>query len=227
MTPGSTAPRFLSVDDIQRLHAIAIQDQGGDPAVRDRSLLESAVAMPAQQFGGQYVHEDLPAMAAAYAFHICQNHPFVDGNKRAATAAMIAFLSDNGWSFDATADEAEPVILQLAVGQLDKPAFTNWARNHMREKPKMELREFFIAIKPEKFVEVVNVMPRDAPGNTLGQLKTTLNEVGDVIPILSLLIEQNTRAVRENDESLRLYTAGMITSLCALYRIAEDMGYEW
>jgi len=59
-------------------------------------------------------------MAAAYAFHICKNHPFVDGNKRAATAAMIAFLSDNGWSFDATADEAEPAILQLAVGSMDK-----------------------------------------------------------------------------------------------------------
>lgn len=58
--------------------------------MRDRSLLESAVGMPAQQFGGQYLHEDIPAMAAAYALHICMNHPFIDGNKRAATAAMIA-----------------------------------------------------------------------------------------------------------------------------------------
>ncbi len=48
---------------------------------------------------------------------------------------MIAFLSDNGWSFDATADEAEPAIVQLASGLMDKPAFTNWARNHMHEKP--------------------------------------------------------------------------------------------
>jgi death-on-curing protein len=101
--------------------------------MRDRSLLESAIGMPAQQFGGQYLHEDVPAMAAAYAFHICMNHPFIDGNKRAATAAMIAFLSDNGWSFDVTADEAELVILQLAAGQLDKPAFTDWARKHMHE----------------------------------------------------------------------------------------------
>ena len=101
--------------------------------LRDRGLLESAVATPAQQFGGQYLHEDIPAMAAAYAFHICMNHPFADGNKRAATAAMIAFLSDNGWSFDATADEAEPVILQLAAGAMDKPTFTDWAKKHMRE----------------------------------------------------------------------------------------------
>ena len=98
-------------------------------------LLESALAMPAQQFGGEYLHEDIPAMAAAYAFHMCKNHPFVDGNKRAAVAAMIAFLSDNGWSFDASADEAEPVVLQLAAGTLDKGTFTRWARSHMHEQP--------------------------------------------------------------------------------------------
>ena len=77
-------PRFLSVDDVLVLHAIAIEDQGGDPLLRDHGLLESAVATPAQQFGGQYLHEDIPAMAAAYAFHICKNHPFADGNKRTA-----------------------------------------------------------------------------------------------------------------------------------------------
>ena len=66
-------------------------------------------------------------MAAAYAFHICMNHPFMDGNKRAGTAAMIAFLSDNGWNFDATADEAEPVILQVAAGTLNKAGLIEFA----------------------------------------------------------------------------------------------------
>jgi death-on-curing protein len=65
-------PRFLSVEDVLRLHAIAIEDQGGDPTLRDRELLESAVATPAQQFGGQFLHDDVPAMAAAYGFHICR-----------------------------------------------------------------------------------------------------------------------------------------------------------
>jgi death on curing protein len=129
----SASPRFLSVNDVLILHAIAIEDQGGDPSIRDRAMLESAVAMPAQQFAGHFLHEDIPAMAAAYAFHICMNHPFVDGNKRAGTAAMIAFLSDNGWTFDASAEEAEPIILQLASGSLDKAAFSKWARAHMRE----------------------------------------------------------------------------------------------
>jgi death on curing protein len=127
------SPRFLSVEDVLKLHAIAIEDQGGDSTLRDRALLESALAQPAQQFTGKYLHTDIPAMAAAYAFHVCKNHPFVDGNKRAATAAMIAFLSDNGWTFTATADEAEPVILQLAAGSIDKNAFTEWARNYMHK----------------------------------------------------------------------------------------------
>src|SRR5450432_3816565 len=132
---------------------MAIENQDGDASLRDRGLLESAIATPAQQFGGQYLHEDIPAMAAAYAFHICMNHPFIDGNKRAGTAAMIAFLSDNGWNFDATADEAEPVILQLAAGSLDKPEFTDWARKHMHEKPNLELREFFAKLKYQTIAE--------------------------------------------------------------------------
>lgn len=74
-------------------------------------------------------------MAAAYAFHICMNHPFVDGNKRAAVAAMVAFLSDNGWRFDASADEAEALILQLAAGSLDKDKFTEWLKEHVAQTP--------------------------------------------------------------------------------------------
>lgn len=65
----NSTPRFLSVDDVVALHAIGIADQGGDPHLRDRGLLESAVATPAQQIGGEYLHGDVPTMAAAYAFH--------------------------------------------------------------------------------------------------------------------------------------------------------------
>lgn len=121
------------MDDVLVLHSIAMEDQGGKPAIRDIALLESALAQPAQQFGGEPLHDDVTAMAAAYAFHICRNHPFVDGNKRAAVAAMIAFLWDNGWRFDTTADQAEPVILRLASGEYDKAAFTEWLRHHCRQ----------------------------------------------------------------------------------------------
>jgi death-on-curing protein len=126
--PGS--PAFLTLDDVIRLHRYAMLDQGSAPILRDRALLESALAMPRQQFDGQFLHPDLASMGAAYAFHICRNHPFEDGNKRAGTAAMLQFFSDNGLELDATADEAEPVILALAAGALDKSGFTAWVARH-------------------------------------------------------------------------------------------------
>ena len=178
-------PRFLSVEDVLTLHAIAIEDQGGDLSIRDRTLLESALAMPAQQFGGQYLHEDIPAMAAAYAFHICMNHPFVDGNKRAGTAAMIAFLSDNGWSFDPTADEAEPIILRLAAGTMDKPAFTDWARQHMHEKLKMELREFFSKLKYQAIAECLHAgLVHDHPDQAHKERFDAMMEAARAIPAI-------------------------------------------
>jgi len=79
---------------------LILQDQvrryGGTYGVRDPELLSSALAMPAATFEGRFLHRDLYQQAAAYAFHLCQNHPFVDGNKRTALAAALVFLSLNG-----------------------------------------------------------------------------------------------------------------------------------
>ena len=87
---------FFSTDDLLCIHARMIQEFGGSPGLRDRGLLESACAMPSASFGGQLLHDGLPAMAAAYLFHLCKNHPFVDGNKRVAFGAMEVFLMLNG-----------------------------------------------------------------------------------------------------------------------------------
>jgi death on curing protein len=224
----SASPRFLSVDDVTTLHAIAIEDQGGDPSLRDRSLLESAVAMPAQQFGGQFLHEDVPAMASAYAFHICQNHPFLDGNKRAATASMIAFLSDNGWSFDATADEAEPVILQLAAGSLAKPAFSDWVRTHVHEKPRMELREFFSKLKYETIAVCLDAgLVHDHADQAQKERFDTIMEAAKAIPAIH---EANVGALQLEESGSNEAAAilrAQSTLLTAVYRIAQDMGYEW
>jgi len=119
-------PRFLTVDDVLRLHWIAIADQGGDPRLLDRGKLESALAMPRQTAGGVFVHEGVPRMAAAYAFHISHNHPFADGNKRAALAAMLAFLVDNGWRLNAEGDEVYGVIMRLAASELSKDELSEW-----------------------------------------------------------------------------------------------------
>lgn len=215
--------RFLAIEDVLRLHRIAIIDQGGDPSMRDRGLLESAIAIPQQRFGGEYLHDDIPSMAAAYAFHICKNHPFIDGNKRAGTAAMIAFLVDNGWKFDATADEAEPAILKLAAGAFDKSEFTQWARTHMNEKPRLELRDFFASLRIEHLDQAVPSMV-EGSGSTPEEFERTSLEAEGAIPLVRDFF---VRYTREADPIQREMLRQMGLTFIGLYRIAEDMGYEW
>ena len=85
-------PLFLSLDEILEIHDQQIERYGGSHNLRDVNGLESAVAMPQATFGGEFLHTSIPAMAAAYLFHLCQNHPFIDGNKRTAANAAITFL---------------------------------------------------------------------------------------------------------------------------------------
>ncbi len=119
---------FLSVDDVLLLHTDTIDIDGGSHGVRDHGLLDAAVAMPRQQFGGDYLHEDLAAMAAAYLFHLAQNHPFVDGNKRAAVMAALTFLHVNGSEQLPASQALEVTTLQVAAGELSKDALTQWMR---------------------------------------------------------------------------------------------------
>ncbi|HWB53142.1 MAG TPA: Fic family protein, partial [Tepidisphaeraceae bacterium] len=77
---------FLSVAEILELHETLIREFGGSVELRDPGLLESALAMPQSQFGGEFLHPDLAAMAAAYLYHLVMNHPFVDGNKRTGSS---------------------------------------------------------------------------------------------------------------------------------------------
>jgi death-on-curing protein len=74
--------RFLTVERVKQLHADAVRKYGGSKGLRDEGMLESAVAMPMTAFGGSYLHEGIFEMASAYLYHLVQNHPFVDGNKR-------------------------------------------------------------------------------------------------------------------------------------------------
>lgn len=94
-------PLFLSVEDVIEIHADQIERYGGSLGVRDVELLRSAIGMPEAGFGDQYLHADLFEMAAAYLYHIIQNHPFIDGNKRTGTMAAFVFLNLNGVTLDA------------------------------------------------------------------------------------------------------------------------------
>lgn len=124
---------FLSVDDVLLLHADTIDIDGGSHGVRDHGLLDAAVAMPRQQFGGDYLHEDFAAMAAGYLFHIAQNHPFIDGNKRAAVMSALAFLSVNGIELTMIPKELEAITLKVAAGEMAKEKLTNWLRSQIGE----------------------------------------------------------------------------------------------
>lgn len=90
------------------------------PGVADQGLLESAVSMPTAGFAGEFLHESLPAMAAAYLFHICKNHPFLDGNKRVAVVASEVFLNINGMRLDVDNEELMKLCLGVAAGRVSK-----------------------------------------------------------------------------------------------------------
>jgi len=124
------SPAFLSLDHLLAIHRRSIEEFGGDPAVRDQGLLESAIAMPAAQFGGRFLHDGVPAMAAAYLFHLCRNHPFVDGNKRTALAAAEVFLILNGIRLRATNDEVEALTLGVAASRISKDETTAFFAKH-------------------------------------------------------------------------------------------------
>lgn len=114
------APEFLEVEDVLDLHAQQLVIYGGGFGVRDQSLLESAVAMPKAGFGGQFVHGDLFEMAAAYAFHIAQNQPFIDGNKRTALLAALVFLDLNGVVIQDPQEVLYDAMIAIAERRLGK-----------------------------------------------------------------------------------------------------------
>lgn len=119
---------FLQVADVLLLHADQVDLYGGEHGVRDLGLLESAVAQPQATFDGQHLHADIFEMAAAYMFHIVQNHPFLDGNKRTGVVAALVFLDLNGIDIDAPMGSIYDLTMAIACGRMDKPQITEFLR---------------------------------------------------------------------------------------------------
>ena len=117
---SSGDPLFLDIDDVLEIHATQLEVHGGSAGLRDRGLLESAVAQPQSSFGGQLVHEGLFDMAAAYLFHIVSNHAFVDGNKRTGLLAALVFLDVNGIGIDHSSDDLYALTMRVAEGGVEK-----------------------------------------------------------------------------------------------------------
>jgi death on curing protein len=114
-------PLFLSLDEVLEIHEQQIERYGGSPGLRDVAGLESAVATPQATLGGELLHTSIPSIAAAYLFHLCQNHPFVDGNKRVGANAAITFLLMNGWEPTFGEEELANTVLSVASAGLSKP----------------------------------------------------------------------------------------------------------
>jgi death-on-curing protein len=117
-----TLPLVLAIHDEQ------LVAHGGSAGVRDIALLESALNRPLNKWN--YENAELPDLAAAYAYGIARNHPFVDGNKRSSLLAMYTFLGVNGVDFIVPEADAALMILALAAGEVSEESLTRWIRDN-------------------------------------------------------------------------------------------------
>lgn len=118
--------RWLTTEIVLAIHGELIAEHGGPDELRDEAALESAMARPRQK--AAYGSPDLAALAAAYGFGLCRNHPFLDGNKRVTLAAIDVFLRLNGARLTATELDAAATILALAAGEIDEAQLATWIR---------------------------------------------------------------------------------------------------
>jgi len=126
--------RYLRLHEILQIYRRILEQSGGSMGIRDLNALESALAQPRMKFSGEDLYPSLIEKAAALAFSLIQNHPFLDGNKRIGHAAMETFLILNDFEIAAPADEQEKVILQVAAGKLAREAFIAWLRSHVAKR---------------------------------------------------------------------------------------------
>ncbi|MFY7855156.1 MAG: type II toxin-antitoxin system death-on-curing family toxin [Rubrivivax sp.] len=124
--------RWIDRRALLLLHDESIAEHGGAPGIRDEGLLESALARPLNLVA--YGEPDWAELAASYGVGLAKNHPFVDGNKRAAFLAVGLFLALNGRRLVATQAEATMTMLAVAAGSLDEPAFAAWLRSHTQPR---------------------------------------------------------------------------------------------
>jgi death on curing protein len=123
-------PEWLEIGIVLDVHAEQLALFGGAEGIRDLGLLESALARPVNKF--TYGESDVANLAAAYAFGVARNHPFVDGNKRTALASTIVFLGLNGFDLEAPPEQATAILLGLAAGEVSEEALAGWIADHIK-----------------------------------------------------------------------------------------------
>jgi len=123
----------LTIEIVREIHKEAVKNFGGLDGIRDEALLASAVLAPQSSFGGKSPYVDLIDIGAAYLFYLCRNHPFLDGNKRAAMASAIVFLRLNGFNPAADSDDWEQLVLDAAASKIDREQTTHPLRKLVRK----------------------------------------------------------------------------------------------
>jgi death-on-curing protein len=125
-------PVWVLLEVVYIVHEESLAQFGGSSGIRDQGLLESALARPRNLFS--YGKPTIFELAASYAFGLVKNHPFIDGNKRAAFVVAVSFLELNGWRFGASEDDAAVQTLALAAGESTEAAFASWLRQYSKRR---------------------------------------------------------------------------------------------
>ncbi len=221
--PKIGQPRFLSLDEVLTLHTASLDAYGGTAGILDQGKLDASLAMPRQGFGSEYAHEFPFGMAAAYGYHLAMNHAFRDGNKRTAFAAMVVFLRVNGWNFKLPDSDAAELILELIVSHRDK----QWLAGRLREvsqfRVSFELRDFFASLNHRLLYSKSAEMNLDDVAGT----RATRDEAILAIPAIREGIGIARLQHQKNDQDGLVRTMARLQLLAVLFRLAEDMGYEW
>ncbi|MBE9034407.1 type II toxin-antitoxin system death-on-curing family toxin [aff. Roholtiella sp. LEGE 12411] len=127
------SPKFVKKEDVIRIHSELISEYGGSLGIRDEGFLDSAIYQAQATFGGELLHPTILEQAAAYLFHITNNHAFVDGNKRTAFAVMVTFLNENNYEINMAQEEAYELTIQVAENNISKEELTAILKNYITE----------------------------------------------------------------------------------------------
>ncbi len=129
---------YLMIPHVLAMHEVLIQKYGGLNGVRDQGLLESALAQPEQDVFGEELFPTISSKAAAYAFYLSENQPFIDGNKRIATVTAITFLRLNGYDLTASQEDVYKIIMQLANKKISREKLEKWFQKNSIKKKKIK-----------------------------------------------------------------------------------------
>jgi death-on-curing protein len=126
--------RFLTLDQVIKLHKRVIEQSGGAIGIRNQEGLESALAQPLMTYADHHLYPTLIEKVAALGFSLINNHPFVDGNKRIGHAALEVTLLMNGYEIQADVDSQEAIILAVAASKMNRQDFLDWLQEHVVQR---------------------------------------------------------------------------------------------